>query len=140
MDAFLIVDTQVYPIRRSSITLGRHLENDVVLQNATISRQHAQINKHDDGRFIIRDLGSTGGTYVNGSRVDECVLHSGDSIVLAGTAIVFVQNAPTLAKLAKDETGPLLAPGRDESHTIKEDKFIWRGDDPLDDENLETHQ
>jgi hypothetical protein len=69
---------------------------------------------------------------VNGSKVIECMLHSGDSILLAGTPVVFVQNAPGLAKVAKDETGPLDAPGYDEEQTLLTNKLIWRGEGDRD--------
>jgi len=132
MTAFLILDTRVIPIQKTTITIGRQLENDIVIQDAAISRMHAEIREDAGGHFFIKDLDSTGGTYLNGQRIQEVPLNSGDSIQLASTPLVFVQNAPTLSKKARDKTGPLTEPGQDNEKTIIENKFIWRGSSPND--------
>jgi pSer/pThr/pTyr-binding forkhead associated (FHA) protein len=105
-NAFLIVNTHVFPLNQSSINIGRNLDNHIVLQDTTISRVHAQI-RQENSEFIIYDLNSTGGTYVNGKRVSKSVLHSGDNVVLANVPILFVENTPKLAKRSQAETGPL---------------------------------
>lgn len=127
MPAYLIVNTQVYPIRTQAITIGRSLENQIVIQEPTVSRIHAEIS-HIDEVYRIKDFDSTGGTYLNGKKVKESILTSGDSIVLAGTPIVFVQNTPQLENRSEKSTGPLLEPSPDEDPTIRENKPIWRLD------------
>ncbi len=125
MTAFLIVNTSVFQINLPMITMGRSLDNHVVIQEPTISRVHAQI--HQDGEdYVLTDLNSTGGTYLNGTKVKKSVLRSGDSIVLAATPIVFVQNAPQLSDRAQDQTGPLNEPGPDEEPTAPELRLDWR--------------
>src|SRR5262245_8244480 len=47
--------------------LGRHPQSDVSLDDITVSRRHADIERFDDGRYEIRDAGSLNGTYVNGA-------------------------------------------------------------------------
>ncbi len=106
--AFLLVNTEVFPIRRKTINIGRNLDNHVVIQEPTISRVHAQIRFEDD-QFLIYDLNSTGGTYVNGKPVQKCVLQSGDNIILASVPALFVLNTPQLNNRAAAETGPLEA-------------------------------
>jgi hypothetical protein len=89
LDAFLIVDgRRHFPLDRPLITLGRRIENDIVLESATISRRHAQI-RWRYGRVVLYDLGGRGSTLVNGQPVDESVLHPGDVISLSGVSIIY---------------------------------------------------
>lgn len=128
MPAYLIVNTQVYPISSATLTIGRSLENQVVIQEPAVSRKHIEISGIGD-TYTLRDLSSTGGTYVNGKKVESIVLRSGDSILLAGMPIVFVQDTPQLEERAKKSTGPLIQPAPDEDPTILENKPIWRLND-----------
>jgi pSer/pThr/pTyr-binding forkhead associated (FHA) protein len=59
--------------------LGRAEGLDVVLPDASVSRFHAEILSTSDG-WVVRDLDSTNGTYVNGSRVDSAQLKDGDEL------------------------------------------------------------
>jgi pSer/pThr/pTyr-binding forkhead associated (FHA) protein len=87
--AFLILENKVFPVRPSTTTIGRRLSNHLVLSDMRISRLHAQIQVIDNQYFIF-DLNSTGGTFVNGERVVEAPLFSGDQISLAGYPLTFV--------------------------------------------------
>lgn len=90
-NAFLIVNgTDVYQLKQTVVNIGRHLDNDVVLDDPRVSRRHAQL-RAVRGRYIIFDLDSTGGTYVNDRRVAQCVLHPQDVISLAGIPLVYAQ-------------------------------------------------
>lgn len=128
MPAFLIVNTQVYPINSTPLTIGRSLENQIVIQEPAVSRVHVRITE-DDQIFTLEDLESTGGTYLNGKKIDRAALRSGDSILLASVPIVFVQNTPQLEERSKKSTGPLIEPPPDNDPTIRENKPIWRLDD-----------
>jgi len=77
-------DASVIPLEQACIVLGKLAESDVVVENPYISRRHAEI-KQDDKGFIIRDLGSKNGTFINGARLgtDEHRLKTGDRIELA---------------------------------------------------------
>jgi pSer/pThr/pTyr-binding forkhead associated (FHA) protein len=68
--------------------LGRALDNDVVLDHNSISRHHASIAQQN-GTFLVKDLGSQNGTYVDGKRVQEVTLTDGDSIRLGDAQFVF---------------------------------------------------
>ena len=70
-------------------SLGRALDNDVVIADSRVSRYHAQIRRLDGG-FAIHDLGSTNGTAVAGKRVTELRLGDGDEISLGGYNIVLL--------------------------------------------------
>jgi pSer/pThr/pTyr-binding forkhead associated (FHA) protein len=93
---FLIINQQITPITKEVTTFGRLLENDVVLQDESISRHHAEI-QNQDGKYILTDNQSTSGTFVNGRRVSRCVLNSGDLISLANLQIMFVNNNSKIA-------------------------------------------
>ncbi len=77
---------QYYAIRRQVTTLGRSLDNDIVLPIPEVSRHHARI-EYTNGHFEIVDLGSTNGTVVNGVPVDRSVIKDGDEIAL-GLAVL----------------------------------------------------
>lgn len=70
-----------------TFNIGRNVTNDIVLNDKMISRQHAQLIILDNGQVIIKDLGSSNGTFVNGNKIIECNLKAGD-IVKCGTTFV----------------------------------------------------
>jgi hypothetical protein len=89
VDAFLIVDGKRHvPLDRPFVTIGRRADNDIVIDATTVSRHHAQL-RWRYGRFVIYDLGSRGGTLVNGQRVTESVLQAGDVISLSNIPLIY---------------------------------------------------
>lgn len=83
------LDDKVFTVRENT-SIGRSPSNDVVLKEPKVSRQHAAINKYNE-HYIIIDLKSSNGVYVNGVKVDECVLHLGDEISIGGYKFQFQQ-------------------------------------------------
>ena len=69
--------------------VGRHALCDVVLDDITVSRHHAEVER-SGGKYTIADLRSLNGTYVNGERVEQAVLTSGDAIQIGRFRLVFV--------------------------------------------------
>ena len=61
--------------------MGRHPESDIFLNDVTVSRQHCRFVL-EEGRLMVEDSGSTNGTYVNDSRVDEAQLRAGDEVLV----------------------------------------------------------
>ena len=106
VNAYLVIDRQVYPLIRIITSIGRKLENDLVIQDPLISREHAQI-RYEDGSFVVYDLGSTGGTFVNNRKVDRSILHTGDIINVANTPVMFINDNPDLEDQSELETGRL---------------------------------
>ena len=95
LDAFLIVaGRQHVPLDRPLLTLGRHIDNDIVLDSPLVSRFHAQI-RWRYGRFILHDLSQRGRTAVNNSPVREVALQAGDVIALSDTLIVYGEGQET---------------------------------------------
>jgi hypothetical protein len=81
-------ETLTFPLSKKTTLLGRLHTNDIVLEDPNVSRVHAEIKLEDD-RFIIYDLGSTNGTFVNGRPQKKWVLQDGDVIVLGETELHF---------------------------------------------------
>lgn len=104
--AYLIVNSEVFPVQGGLTNIGRKLDNNIVINDPRISRNHAQI-RIVDHQYILLDLNSTGGTKVNGRTVSKSVLYSGDSISLAGVDIKFVQDTPRMISKSMERTGPL---------------------------------
>jgi hypothetical protein len=78
------------PLDRPIINIGRKLDNDIVLDDARVSRHHAQIRLRF-GQYVIFDLGSQAGTAVNGKPIQQKALEPGDVIALAGVSLIYVE-------------------------------------------------
>ena len=70
-------------------TLGRESKNDVVVPDINVSRVHAELRLDPQGTWIVTDLGSTNGTYVNGRAVKAQPLASGDQLTVGTTTFAF---------------------------------------------------
>jgi pSer/pThr/pTyr-binding forkhead associated (FHA) protein len=115
--AYLIVNSEVFTLGNQLTNIGRKLDNHIVIQDPRVSRNHAQIRVVDD-QFVLLDLNSTGGTTVNGNRINRSVLYSGDAISLAGVNVKFVQDTPRMISKSMDRTGPLRKIKIEETPTI----------------------
>jgi hypothetical protein len=101
-NSFLIVEgVKIFPLTLPVINIGRRMDNQLVIDDPRVSRNHAQL-RAIKGRYIVFDLNSTGGTFVNGQRTSQSVLYPGDVISLAGVALVFGQDTPTPRPDLKD--------------------------------------
>ncbi len=69
-------------------SIGRSPSNDIVLKEPKISRQHAAINLIDEN-YVIVDLKSSNGIFVNGRKVEEVLLEDGDEILIGNTKMIF---------------------------------------------------
>lgn len=76
------------PLESTMLTIGRGLNNDIILEDTRVSRNHAQL-RYRARRFWIADAGSTNGTYVNNHPVEEQALNDGDVISLGGLELTF---------------------------------------------------
>ncbi len=105
-DAFVIVDgVKVIPLTTPLVRIGRRLENNLVLDDPRVSRTHAEL-RAINGRYVLFDLNSTGGTFVNGIRITQSVVYPGDVISLAGVNLVYGQKNPP-PRLDLKDTSPL---------------------------------
>ena len=67
---------------------GRHPDSDIFLDDVTVSRKHA-VFRRTEGVFVVRDVGSLNGTYVNRRLVDEVTLTTGDEVQIGKFRLVF---------------------------------------------------
>ena len=70
-------------------TSGRHPDSDIFLDDVTVSRRHAEF-RSDAGEFVVVDVGSLNGTYVNREPVDTAVLVDGDEVQIGKFRLVFI--------------------------------------------------
>ncbi|NPA93358.1 MAG: FHA domain-containing protein [Chloroflexi bacterium] len=106
-----------YALETAEIYIGRDVQNDIVIAEAEVSRRHARLNRQADA-YVLEDLGSTNGTFVNGKRlVAPYTLRPGDEIRIGPhVVLVFEQvfdpdatvavSAPTLREAAKPAPQP----------------------------------
>lgn len=97
-------------VEQDRVVLGRHPDCDVVLDSASVSRQHAQLIR-EDGRFFIEDLHSRNGTFVNGRIIQgRQALGDGDRVKICDLSFTFYsdQPAPPLGALVGGESSLAL--------------------------------
>lgn len=90
--ALILIDERILlkslPIEKQKCIIGRANECDFLIDGKEVSRQHARVY-YKDGKYVIEDLKSTNGTFVNGRRIDVAELHHGDEINIGNFTIVF---------------------------------------------------
>jgi Domain of unknown function (DUF4388)/FHA domain len=77
-----------FPLIRDSYTLGRHRNNDIVITDPKVSSFHGRIDRNPDG-FHIVDLKSRNGCWVNGKRLEDALLKTGDEIRVGAARLVY---------------------------------------------------
>jgi hypothetical protein len=78
---------------RDVASLGRGLDNDVVVEDPRVSRHHARLQRGPRG-WELADLASTNGTFINGKQIRQRAITSGDSISLGGLELTFYLDSP----------------------------------------------
>jgi pSer/pThr/pTyr-binding forkhead associated (FHA) protein len=79
---------KTYPFHGNEVSVGRLPQNDVVIDNLSVSRRHAVITRASNG-YTLSDLGSKNGTFLNGKPVEKAELSHGDTITIGKYQIVF---------------------------------------------------
>jgi adenylate cyclase len=87
-------------------TIGRHPDNSLQILDRIVSKEHAQIIRQPDGRFLFRDLGSLNGSFLSGDRVSEHLLRDGDEIMLGSTSLTFQERSASEAMLQRVTIAP----------------------------------
>jgi len=83
---------ETFPLTALVTRLGRHPESEIILDDITVSRRHAEVERVDSG-YVVRDAGSLNGTYVNQTRVDQSSLRHGDELQVGKFRMVFFELA-----------------------------------------------
>lgn len=78
-----------YAITRTTWRIGRGRDNEMVLNDNSVSRRHAEINRDKGGVFTLFDLDSLNGVFVGGERVSKHILHEGDIIEIGDVCLRF---------------------------------------------------
>lgn len=105
---FLILEGQRHvDLTQPMVSIGRALDNDVIVEDPRVSRHHAQLRQRY-GHYVLYDLGSSGGTRINGYPIGECLLRSGDVISLAGVQVIYGEDPPATIPLPEGEDTPPL--------------------------------
>jgi hypothetical protein len=77
-----------YALSSATTSIGRSAVNEIVLADPTVSFRHAEIVQND-GEFMLNDLGSSNGTFMNSDRIAHQFLQDGDQVVIGGTILLF---------------------------------------------------
>jgi two-component system, NtrC family, sensor kinase len=77
-----------FELEGTSFQVGRDSSNTIQLHDSEVSRHHAEIRFHE-GEFVISDLNSSNGTFINGKRIERHKLESGDQVQAGGTLMLF---------------------------------------------------
>ncbi len=85
-DGGAFAEGDIVPIG-NKLTIGRNRQNQMVLPSPSVSNFHAKIY-FEDGRYMLEDLNSTNGTFINGVMVDKKSLQPGDEISISQTVLV----------------------------------------------------
>jgi hypothetical protein len=116
---------KVYDIDQSTIGVGRDEEMDIVIDNPSMSRRHAEIRQEGDG-WVVEDMGSSNGTFLHGQRIQAPQpLKTGDEIGFGKFSVVFdkvVGDVPSSAAKSKAHGIPGATEGtmHIKSHEVKE--------------------
>lgn len=79
----------VFPFQDGSLTIGREISNQLILNDSLVSPQHCRLTIETDGACVVRDLESVSGTFVNGLPVTERIVVAGDQVVVGGSVFAF---------------------------------------------------
>jgi len=106
-NAFLIVNgLETFPLNQPVINVGRKSDSHLLVDDPRVSRAHAQL-RAIRGSYVLFDLNSTGGTFVNGQRITRVALKPGDVISLAGFPLIYGHDIPTGASRARKHPSTL---------------------------------
>jgi FHA domain len=114
-----------YPLDAESLSVGRKHENDIQLNDLTVSGRHAMIIGSQAEQIFVEDLGSTNGTLVNGNHIKKIALKHGDVIQMGHHQFTFLgeggaQYEPTMfIKAEMDETQMVLPDWESREESIK---------------------
>lgn len=104
--AYLIISGQrIFDLDQPVIHIGRAFDNELIIEDRRVSRYHAQLRLRY-GRYVLQDLGSTAGTFVNGYPVQELALRPGDVLALGGLEVVYAEGPCATPPAQPGDTRP----------------------------------
>ena len=79
-----------FSLDKATVTVGRHPQSDIFLNDITVSRRHAEL-RSESGKYSVADLGSLNGTYVNRRRIESHKLDDGDEIQIGKYKLSYLE-------------------------------------------------
>lgn len=100
--------------KKKVIRIGKKTDNDIVVNDKTVSRNHVEIQVGNDNSYLLRDLNSTNGTSINSMKVKEAYLSQGDLIEVGETKIEFqtYDESVQIEPSDKNEFGEMVGKSR----------------------------
>jgi hypothetical protein len=112
-NAFLILENgRIFSLQLVTVNIGRRLENQLIIDDPRVSRNHAQLRAARQS-YTIFDLNSTGGTFVNNLPVTQQTLRPGDVISLAGVVLIYGEEALEEPRPNSEDTSTFLTHSND---------------------------
>ncbi|HEX7541448.1 MAG TPA: FHA domain-containing protein [Anaerolineales bacterium] len=105
---------KIYPLEVPEIIIGRDESNGIAINDAEVSRKHAKLSLHGSA-YVIQDLGSTNGTFINGQRITGTqVLNPGDTVSFGENIVLMYEAAfdPNATVIASSQAPRTVAPVR----------------------------
>jgi Nif-specific regulatory protein len=93
----------VFPFQDGSLTIGREISSQLILNDTLVAPQHCKLTVEPDGACVVHDLGSVSGTFVNGLPVTERIVVAGDQVVVGASTFVFHDE-----EVKENETGSIV--------------------------------
>jgi len=96
------------PLKQTTLTIGRTAANDLPIDNLAVSGHHAKVY-YEGEKFVLEDLNSLNGTFVNNQRIRKTSLKNGDEVLIGKHTLVYIDEggAPPPVDLAADRTMPV---------------------------------
>jgi pSer/pThr/pTyr-binding forkhead associated (FHA) protein len=106
-NVFLVFENHLFPLNKSNTKIGRHPDNDLIINEPSVSRWHAEL-RFEDGEFYIYDMGSRFGTFVNTIKIKRSLVQNGDTISMANSPVLFIDRSDKIIRQIEQTTGTLI--------------------------------
>lgn len=79
-----------FALDEDDVQIGRHPDSKIFLDDVTVSRRHARVLREPSGTYVLEDVGSLNGTYLDGERIERAPLREGSQVQVGKFRLVFV--------------------------------------------------
>lgn len=107
-----------YEFHSAPVTIGRRDDNDVVIDNMAVSGHHAVIEEEEPNFYVLVDLESLNGTFLNENKVTREKIFDGDSIIIGKHKMEFVDARPESERPVRETEAPDKGPTREIRDTV----------------------
>lgn len=121
---------KTYELDEPVISIGRLPENTISIANMGVSRRHVKIEEDVDRSYILSDLNSLNGTFVNGKRIKKVQLHSGDKISIGKYSILYEENSGTRGLGSESSSVPVMKTDVSDHGEAMDFSYVHRTTEP----------